>query len=175
MPALHVVLLDVKTGSSYRVTFPGPVCTHPCRRTVYLLQEHTVYEVLYSNGMRFSLQHSDIVIIRCAGSKAVMGLTTLSGEQSPAVAQGQAGSSSSFSKNGLVMQVPKVWREQLKARGLRTGRSLLHSTVTAPDGTRKFLLQLADGRLVETVGIPADGSRLTVCVSSQVAFCYIEA
>ena len=34
-----------------------------------------------------------------------------------------------------------------------------------------MLLQLFDGRLVETVGIPADadgGGRLTVCVSSQV-------
>ncbi len=36
---------------------------------------------------------------------------------------------------------------------------------------RFVLLQLFDGRLVETVGIPADadgGGRLTVCVSSQV-------
>ena len=36
-----------------------------------------------------------------------------------------------------------------------------------------MLLQLFDGRLVETVGIPADadgGGRLTVCVSSQVNF-----
>ena len=35
-----------------------------------------------------------------------------------------------------------------------------------------MLSQLFDGRLVETVGIPADadgGGRLTVCVSSQVA------
>lgn len=42
------------------------------------------------------------------------------------------------------------------------------------DGTRKYILQLADGQTVETVGIPtregmgAAGERLTVCVSSQV-------
>lgn len=44
---------------------------------------------------------------------------------------------------------------------------MLHQAVSAADGTRKFLLQLFDGRVVEAVGIP-DGSRLTVCVSSQV-------
>lgn len=38
------------------------------------------------------------------------------------------------------------------------------------DGTRKYVLELADGALVETVGIPADASRerLTVCFSTQV-------
>ncbi len=60
-------------------------------------------------------------------------------------------------------------------------------SVRAPDGTCKFLLQLHDGRVVETVGIPNDEDtyvssdewgtksdagkkrkRLTVCVSSQV-------
>ena len=54
---------------------------------------------------------------------------------------------------------------------MRTGRSILQHTVAAPDGTRKMLLQLSDGRVVETVGIPvddADEPRLTVCVSSQV-------
>ena len=43
--------------------------------------------------------------------------------------------------------------------------------VKAKDGTTKFLLQLADNHVVETVGIPlddADKQRLTVCVSSQV-------
>jgi 23S rRNA (adenine2503-C2)-methyltransferase len=34
------------------------------------------------------------------------------------------------------------------------------------DGTRKFLFRLADGQTIETVAIP-DGSRLTLCVSSQ--------
>lgn len=46
------------------------------------------------------------------------------------------------------------------------------------DGTRKYILKLADNCLIETVGIPShDGQRLTVCISSQVgcpmacAFC----
>jgi 23S rRNA (adenine2503-C2)-methyltransferase len=47
---------------------------------------------------------------------------------------------------------------------------------TSNDGTRKYLLELADGARVETVGIPTPG-RLTVCFSTQVgcamgcAFC----
>ena len=47
----------------------------------------------------------------------------------------------------------------------------LRLQVKAKDGTTKFLLQLADKHVVETVGIPlddADKQRLTVCVSSQV-------
>ncbi len=39
--------------------------------------------------------------------------------------------------------------------------------IKSVDGTRKFLLQLADGNTIETVSIPAEG-RLTQCVSSQV-------
>ena len=35
------------------------------------------------------------------------------------------------------------------------------------DGTRKYLLRLADGQCIETVGIP-DHTRLTVCFSTQV-------
>lgn len=53
-----------------------------------------------------------------------------------------------------------------------TGRSVVHHSVKAPDGTQKLLLQLNEGRVVETVGIPVteEGGkqRLTVCVSSQV-------
>ena len=69
------------------------------------------------------------------------------------------------------MQVPKQFREDLVAAGVTTGRSRPHDSVVATDGTRKLLRQLADGRVVETVGIPADDcgkSRLTACVSSQV-------
>ena len=36
----------------------------------------------------------------------------------------------------------------------------------ATDGTRKYLVQLADGATVETVGLPS-GDRLTVCFSTQ--------
>jgi 23S rRNA (adenine2503-C2)-methyltransferase len=54
------------------------------------------------------------------------------------------------------------------------GRSQIHYRATAPDGTVKFLLRLADGHIIETVGMPTYDvsasrlSRLTVCVSSQV-------
>ncbi len=37
---------------------------------------------------------------------------------------------------------------------------------TSSDGTRKYLLRLAEGTTVETVGLPA-GDRLTVCFSTQ--------
>jgi adenine C2-methylase RlmN of 23S rRNA A2503 and tRNA A37 len=71
------------------------------------------------------------------------------------------------------MQVPKPLREQLVAAGITTGRSRSHDCVVATDGTRKLLRQLADGRIVETVGIPAvdiGNARLTACVSSQVCW-----
>jgi len=38
--------------------------------------------------------------------------------------------------------------------------------LVSQDGTRKYLLELADGVTVETVGLPSDG-RLTVCFSTQ--------
>ncbi|GLI60560.1 hypothetical protein VaNZ11_002718, partial [Volvox africanus] len=66
-----------------------------------------------------------------------------------------------------ISTIPKEWRAQLLADGVRSGRSLLHHSVGDEDGTKKFLLQLHDGRIVETVGIPTE-DRLTVCVSSQV-------
>jgi len=37
---------------------------------------------------------------------------------------------------------------------------------TSSDGTEKFLFRLEDGEFIETVAIP-DGSRLTLCISSQ--------
>lgn len=60
---------------------------------------------------------------------------------------------------------PKQWRTQIAE--VPVGRSTLHYRAAAPDGTVKFLLRLADGQIVETVGIPTE-KRLTVCVSSQV-------
>jgi 23S rRNA (adenine2503-C2)-methyltransferase len=60
---------------------------------------------------------------------------------------------------------PKQWREALS--DIPIGRSQLHHRSEAPDGTVKYLLRLADGQIIETVGIPT-GNRLTVCVSSQV-------
>lgn len=44
----------------------------------------------------------------------------------------------------------------------------LITSQSSSDGTRKYLLSLADGLSIETVGIPSqDGARLTVCFSSQ--------
>lgn len=60
---------------------------------------------------------------------------------------------------------PKQWRSQLADYPI--GRSQIHHFREAPDQTRKYLLQLHDGLIVETVGIPTP-KRLTVCVSSQV-------
>ncbi|MBW4466875.1 MAG: 23S rRNA (adenine(2503)-C(2))-methyltransferase RlmN [Pegethrix bostrychoides GSE-TBD4-15B] len=89
---------------------------------------------------------------------------------------------------------PKQWRTDLADTPM--GRSTLHHRSEAPDGTVKFLLKLADGQIIETVGIPtfrrggedleaiwaqtgsetgvgsgnsaAQLDRLTVCVSAQV-------
>ena len=61
--------------------------------------------------------------------------------------------------------LPKKWRETLTDYPL--GRSDIHYRSIAPDRTRKYLLRLADGLIIETVGIPSN-KRLTVCVSSQV-------
>ena len=60
---------------------------------------------------------------------------------------------------------PKTWRSTVA--DVPVGRSTLHYRSVAPDGTVKYLLRLADGQIIETVGIPTE-KRLTVCVSSQV-------
>lgn len=60
---------------------------------------------------------------------------------------------------------PKSWREQVKDYPI--GRSQIHYRSIAPDETRKYLLRLEDGLIIETVGIPTE-KRLTVCVSSQI-------
>lgn len=61
--------------------------------------------------------------------------------------------------------LPKQWREEMGDYPL--GRSTIHYRSEAPDQTRKYLLRLADGLIIEAVGIPTS-KRLTVCVSSQV-------
>ncbi|MBD2355606.1 23S rRNA (adenine(2503)-C(2))-methyltransferase RlmN [Tolypothrix sp. FACHB-123] len=60
---------------------------------------------------------------------------------------------------------PKQWRAEVA--DIPIGRSSIHHRAVAADGTIKYLLQLADGQIVEAVGIPSD-KRLTVCVSTQV-------
>jgi 23S rRNA (adenine2503-C2)-methyltransferase len=59
----------------------------------------------------------------------------------------------------------KQWRESLQEVAI--GRSQIHYRSVASDKTVKYLLELADGQIVETVGIPTS-DRLTVCVSSQI-------
>ncbi|MDP5338964.1 MAG: 23S rRNA (adenine(2503)-C(2))-methyltransferase RlmN [Nodularia sp. (in: cyanobacteria)] len=60
---------------------------------------------------------------------------------------------------------PKQWRAEVAE--VPIGRSIIHHRAVAPDGTIKYLLKLADGQIIETVGIPT-AKRLTVCVSTQV-------
>ena len=60
---------------------------------------------------------------------------------------------------------PKQWRSTLAE--VPIGRSTLHYRSVAPDETVKYLLKLADGQVIEAVGIPTS-QRLTVCVSTQV-------
>jgi 23S rRNA (adenine2503-C2)-methyltransferase len=60
---------------------------------------------------------------------------------------------------------PQKWREIQENTVI--GRSQIHHCSTASDQTRKYLLKLADGLIIEAVGIPTS-KRLTVCVSSQV-------
>lgn len=45
-------------------------------------------------------------------------------------------------------------------------RLILATRQTSSDGTEKFLFRLEDGEFIETVAIP-EGSRLTLCISSQ--------
>jgi 23S rRNA (adenine2503-C2)-methyltransferase len=71
---------------------------------------------------------------------------------------------------------PKAWRSQLADYPI--GRSEIHYQARSTDGTIKFLLRLADGQIIETVGMPTYQrkqrqvddplDRLTVCISSQV-------
>ncbi|MDJ1176871.1 23S rRNA (adenine(2503)-C(2))-methyltransferase RlmN [Roseofilum capinflatum] len=60
---------------------------------------------------------------------------------------------------------PQAWRQDMAQANI--GRSTLYHRAIAPDKTIKYLLQLQDGEIIETVGIPT-AKRLTVCVSSQV-------
>lgn len=62
--------------------------------------------------------------------------------------------------------LPKPFRETLRRVAFIS--SLTPNKVeTSADGSRKFLFQLMDGNSVESVLIP-DGSRLTLCISTQV-------
>lgn len=62
--------------------------------------------------------------------------------------------------------LPMPMREQLAcSHPLHVPRIV--SKQISSDGSRKYLLQFEDGVVVETVGLPSDDERLTVCCSSQ--------
>ncbi|MDR1185617.1 MAG: 23S rRNA (adenine(2503)-C(2))-methyltransferase RlmN [Coriobacteriales bacterium] len=61
--------------------------------------------------------------------------------------------------------LPNALRARLETEEPLAVPQILKKQVSA-DGTRKYLLRLADNAQVETVGIP-DGSRLTTCFSTQ--------
>lgn len=61
--------------------------------------------------------------------------------------------------------LPAGLRDDLAGRLALVVPEVVNRQVSA-DGTRKYLLRLADGTTVETVGLPS-GDRLTVCFSTQ--------
>lgn len=61
----------------------------------------------------------------------------------------------------------KELREELKARAFVSDWTPEHVALSG-DGTRKYLFRLADGETVETVRIPMDEGRSTLCISTQV-------
>lgn len=62
--------------------------------------------------------------------------------------------------------LPKPMREQLSEALPLTKPSLI-AKQQSKDGSRKYLLRFEDGVFVETVGLPSEDGRLSVCVSSQ--------
>lgn len=65
-----------------------------------------------------------------------------------------------------ITDIPKSLREKLAGRYSLYALELKEK-LQSEDGTEKFLFRLTDGRLIESVLIPA-GSRNTVCLSTQV-------
>ena len=61
--------------------------------------------------------------------------------------------------------VPLAFRDLLEEH-FSMPRLTLATRQTSSDGTEKFLFRLEDGEFIETVAIP-EGSRLTLCISSQ--------
>ncbi len=74
-----------------------------------------------------------------------------------------------------ISTLPRPLREKL-ASELPIGLPAIEKRFDSTDGTRRYLLHLADGKTVETVWMP-EGERSTICISSQVgcpvncAFC----
>ncbi len=65
-----------------------------------------------------------------------------------------------------ISTLPQSIRDQL-VRGFSTGLPRIEKRFDSVDGTRRYLLRLADSRTVESVLMPED-NRDTICISSQV-------
>src|SRR5579871_4736114 len=65
-----------------------------------------------------------------------------------------------------ITNLPKPLRAQL-AGEYSLGLPPIERCFTSADGTRRYLLKLADGKTVETVWMP-EGERSTICISTQV-------
>ncbi len=67
---------------------------------------------------------------------------------------------------GGISNLPKPLRARLE-QDLPLGLPEVERRYDSSDGTRRYLLRLADGKTVETVWMP-EGERSTICISSQV-------
>lgn len=65
-----------------------------------------------------------------------------------------------------ITDLPKPLRERLRGE-MALGLPEIERFYDSSDGTRRYLLKLADGKTVETVWMPG-GERATVCISTQV-------
>src|SRR6202161_4546060 len=65
-----------------------------------------------------------------------------------------------------ITDLPKPLRAQLSGE-YALGRPHIERCFDSTDGTRRYLLRLADGKTVETVWMP-EGERSTICISTQV-------
>ena len=65
-----------------------------------------------------------------------------------------------------ITSLPLSLRKEISSK-LSLGLPRLAAEYRSQDGTRRYLLELADGRTVETVLMPEEG-RDTICISSQV-------
>jgi 23S rRNA (adenine2503-C2)-methyltransferase len=67
---------------------------------------------------------------------------------------------------GAISNLPKLLRARLGS-DLPLGLPEIDRRFDSTDGTRRYLLKLADGKTVEAVWMP-EGERSTICISSQV-------
>ena len=65
-----------------------------------------------------------------------------------------------------ISNLPKGLRSKIES-DLPLGLPAIDKRYDSADGTRRYLLKLADGKTVETVWMP-EGERSTICISSQV-------